>query len=104
MPRLKAGSKQRLLMKVKYTKTYTDEYNSTFQPGWVAEHTDPEGQRRIELGVCEQVDQEARAFKYKAGAPLSIDVCVGEGAPDPIAHKVISQPQTKKPLLGLKSK
>ena len=64
-------------MKVKYTKTHTDEYGDTFQPGWVAEHTDADGARRIALGVCEEVNQEARAFKYKQDAPLSIDECVG---------------------------
>lgn len=72
-------------MKVKYKKTHTDEYNDTYQPGWVAEHTDAEGQRRIDLGVCEQVDDNARAFKYKAGAPLSIDECVPPEAPAPEA-------------------
>lgn len=63
-------------MKVKYTKTHTDEYGDTYHPGWVAEHTNAEGARRVALGVCEEVDQNARAFKYKADAPLSIDECV----------------------------
>lgn len=63
-------------MKVKYIQTYKDEYNDTYQPGWVAEHTDAEGARRIALGVCEEVNPEARAFKYKPDAPLSIDECV----------------------------
>ena len=63
-------------MKVKYTKTYTDEYGDTFEAGWVAEHTDAEGARRIANGVCEEVNPEARAFKYKVDAPLSIEECV----------------------------
>ena len=63
-------------MKLKYTKTYTDEFGDIFQPGWVAEHTDAEGARRIALGVCEEVNPEARAFKYKVDAPLSIEECV----------------------------
>jgi len=63
-------------MKVKYTKTYKDEYGDTFQPGWVAEHTDAEGARRIAKGVCVEVNPEARAFKYKVDAPLSIEECV----------------------------
>lgn len=70
-------------MKVKYIKKHTDEYNDTFLPGWVAEHTDAEGQRRIDLGVCEEVDPEARAFKYKIDAPLSIEECVTVKQPDP---------------------
>lgn len=63
-------------MKVKYKKTHQDEYGDIFQPGWVAEHTDAEGARRIALGVCEEVNPEARAFKYKVDAPLSIEECV----------------------------
>lgn len=63
-------------MKVRYTKTYTDEFGDVFQPGWVAEHTDADGARRIALGVCEEVNPEARAFKYKVDAPLSIEECV----------------------------
>jgi hypothetical protein len=38
-------------MKVKYIKTYQDEFNDTFEAGWVAEHTDAEGARRIAKGV-----------------------------------------------------
>lgn len=67
-------------MKLKYTKTYTDEFGDVFQPGWVAEHTDAEGARRIALGVCEEVNPEARAFKYKMDAPLSIEECVTPSA------------------------
>jgi hypothetical protein len=70
-------------MKVKYSKSYTDEYGDNFQPGWVAEHTDSEGQRRIDLGVCIEVNSDARAFKYKLGAALSIDECVPPAQPDP---------------------
>ena len=70
-------------MKVKYTKVFTDEYGDNFQPGWVAEHTDSEGQRRIDAGVCIEVNPEARAFKYKLDAPLSIDECVPPAQPDP---------------------
>lgn len=71
-------------MKVKYTQTYKDEYNDTYQPGWVAEHTDAEGARRIALDVCEEVDKDARAFKYKVDAPLSIDECVTPAHADPL--------------------
>lgn len=73
-------------MKVKYTKTYTDEFSDVFQPGWVAEHTDAEGARRIALGVCVEVDKDARAFKYAPDAQLSIDACVGEEEPSPFKN------------------
>lgn len=76
-------------MKVKYTKAYTDEYGDNFQPGWVAEHTDSEGERRVQKGVCIKVDENARAFKYKADAPLSIEECV---APAP---KIPDEPTFK---------
>ena len=71
-------------MKVKYTKAYTDEFGDVFQSGWVAEHTDPEGARRIALGVCVEVDSAARALKYQPNAELSIEACVDDqDAPKP---------------------
>ena len=70
-------------MKVKYIKVYTDEYGDTMEPGWVAEHTDAEGERRISKGVCEKVDDNARAFKYKLDAPLSIEECVSHEPKEP---------------------
>ena len=63
-------------MKVQYIVTHVDEYGQQYEPGWVAEHTDGEGARRIAQGLCVEVDSEARAFKYKIDAPLSIDECV----------------------------
>lgn len=65
-------------MKVRYTKYYKDEFETEFQPGWVGEHSEPEGRRRIALGVCEEADANARAFKYEEDAPLSIEQCVAE--------------------------
>lgn len=78
-------------MKVKYTQTYKDEYGDTYQPGWVAEHTDAEGARRIALCVCEEVDQEARSRRQAPEVSASIE-CVPEAAPK------------DKQLFGLKSK
>jgi len=75
-------------MKVKYIKTHTDEFGDVFQPGWVAEHTDAEGARRVALGVCVEVDPGARAFKYQPDAELSIETCVteDEAAPSPFQN------------------
>ena len=64
-------------MKVKYTKVFTDEYGDTFCPGWVAEHTDAEGQRRIDLGVCVQVDQDSRSRRQAPEVAPSVE-CVPE--------------------------
>lgn len=66
-------------MKVKYIKKHTDEYNDTFQPGWVAEHTNAEGARRIALGVCVEVDQEARSRRQAPEIQASVE-CVPEAA------------------------
>jgi|APGre2960657404_1045060.scaffolds.fasta_scaffold94188_2 hypothetical protein len=66
-------------MKVKYTKVFTDEYGDTFCPGWVAEHTDAEGQRRIDLGVCVEVDQEARSRRQAPEVATSVE-CVPDAA------------------------
>jgi hypothetical protein len=63
-------------MKVQYTKQFTDEYGDTFQAGWVAEHTDAEGARRIAKGVCIEVDKEARSRRQALIAP-SVE-CVPE--------------------------
>lgn len=68
-------------MKVKYIKTYTDEFNDTFECGWVAEHTDAEALRRIALGVCEEVGADTKALRYKVGAKMLVDECATEPAP-----------------------
>lgn len=60
-------------MKVRYCKTYTDEFGDTFQPGWVAEHTDADAERRIALGVCEQVSEDAKALKLAPSAELQLE-------------------------------
>lgn len=77
-------------MKVKYTKSHTDEFGDTYQAGWVAEHTDAEAARRIALGVCEEVDKDARSRRQAPEVLASVE-CVPE-AP------------ANKPILGLKSK
>lgn len=67
-------------MKVKYIKVYTDEYGDTFCPGWVAEHTDSEAARRINSGVCVQVDKDARSRRQAPELAPSVE-CVPEAAP-----------------------
>jgi hypothetical protein len=64
-------------MKVKYSKVYTDEYGDTFLPGWVAEHTDSEAQRRINFGVCDKVDKESRSRRQAIEIAPSVE-CVPE--------------------------
>ena len=64
-------------MKVKYTKTFTDEYGDTYQPGWVAEHTDAESARRVAAGVCVEVDSEARSRRQAPEVLPSLE-CVPE--------------------------
>lgn len=75
-------------MKVKYIKTH-NEGKYVFPAGCVAEHSEPDGNRVIELGVAVQVDNEARSRRQALETPASVE-CV----PEP----------EKKPLLGLKSK
>lgn len=70
-------------MKVKYIKEHIDG-KYIFPAGCVAEHAEGDGNRVIALGVAVQVDDNARAFRYKPDAPLAIDVCVPP-EPPPIA-------------------
>lgn len=50
-------------MKVQYLKNHTDEYGQKFLFGWSCEHTDAEGQRRINAGICKRIADDARARK-----------------------------------------
>lgn len=67
-------------MKVKYIKYYEDEFGDKYEVGWVAEHAQPEAEKRIALGVCETVGSDTKALKYKVGQKLLVDEC----AADPI--------------------
>lgn len=66
-------------MKVRYCKVYTDEFNDTFQPGWVAEHTDADAGRRIALGVCVQVADDAKALKLSPASELMVECATPDG-------------------------
>lgn len=66
-------------MKVRYKQTYTDQHEMTFQPGWVAEHPEPEAVYRIGLGVCEAVtDDGAKSLKLAEEAPVFTECAAPE--------------------------
>lgn len=51
-------------MTVQYLQDYVDESVAPgfiFKKGWTAKHADPEGESRIENGICIQVDDDVRA-------------------------------------------
>lgn len=56
-------------MKILFLKTYRDPYNPAryYQPGWVAEFTDPDAERAIAEGFAEPAP--AGAFSRKGAAP-----------------------------------
>lgn len=62
-------------MKILFIKPYADPIDPTrvYQPGWVAEFTDPDGQRAIDAGVATLAP--AGAFCRKGAAP-SFDCAV----------------------------
>ena len=47
-------------MRIRYIKAYTDEFGQYFPAGCVGEHTEADCQARINLGVAEVTDQDAR--------------------------------------------
>lgn len=60
-------------MKVKYVQDYADPSVApgyVYRAGTVAEHDDTTGAARIALGVCEAVDNDARARKNPPQADL----------------------------------
>lgn len=67
-------------MKIRYIKHYTDEHNTTFLPGWVAEHSQSDCEKRVALGVAIYAEEGTRALRYSASAPVLVDACA---APEP---------------------
>ena len=66
-------------MKVRYIRAYTDEYGTQFNPGWIAEHSEPEALKRIALGVCEQVTADgAKSLKLAPEKPVFVE-CAAPG-------------------------
>lgn len=53
-----------------------------FTTGTVAEHEDPEAERRVAAGVCVLVDPNARARKLDQNAAIEME-CIPSNAPEP---------------------
>ncbi|MCB0574050.1 MAG: hypothetical protein KDC61_05740 [Saprospiraceae bacterium] len=68
-------------MKIQFIKTYEDPLmpGRFFQPGWVAEFTDPEGQRVIDAGYAKEVPAETRS--WKSGPALFTDCVPAQPTP-----------------------
>jgi hypothetical protein len=64
-------------MKIQFLKTFRDPYDSNryYQPGWVAEFTDPDAGRVIEAGFAKPAPVNAFCRKYAAPNLVSAD-CV----------------------------
>lgn len=67
-------------MKIQFITTYPDPYNPdrVYQPGWVAEFTDADGQVAIDAGAAKLAPADAFCRKYKAPELVS-DECVPTG-------------------------
>lgn len=55
-------------MKVQYLKDYPDASVGAyfvFKKGWTAEHTESEGQARINAGICVEVSRDAFARRQQ---------------------------------------
>lgn len=69
-------------MKIQFTKTY-QAGKRTFQPGWVGEVSDPDGERLVSQGVAKEVDKSIRSRKYAPEAKPATECVV----PERIAEK-----------------
>lgn len=67
-------------MKIQFITQYPDPYNPArvYQPGWVAEFTEPDGQRSIDAGAAKLAPADAFCRKYKAPELVS-EECVPTG-------------------------
>lgn len=65
-------------MKIQFLKTYRDPYdpNRYYQPGWVAEFTDPDAERAIEAGFAKPAPVDAFSRKYAAPELVSSECVV----------------------------
>lgn len=81
-------------MKVRYTKQYTDQHGMVFSPGWIAEHSDPEALRRINLGVCEQVTADgAKSLKLAPENPVFAECAAPEIPAEEPAQRMTINPK-----------
>lgn len=67
-------------MKIQFITQYPDPYNPArvYQPGWVAEFTEPDAQAAISAGAAEPAPPDAMCRKY-ASAALVTSECVPTG-------------------------
>jgi hypothetical protein len=69
-------------MKIQFIKTYQDG-KRTYQPGWVGEVSDPDGERLVSQGFAKEVDKSIRSRKYAPEAKPATECVV----PERIAEK-----------------
>ena len=67
-------------MKIQFITPYSDPYNPArvYQPGWVAEFTDGDGQKAIDAGAAKLAPADAFCRKYAAPELVSSE-CVPTG-------------------------
>ena len=82
-------------MKVRYIDHFTDSYGDIFQPGWIAEHEEPDAIYRISLGVCEEVTEDgAKSLKLQEEKPLFTDCASPEYPEDDMPLREVATPRT----------
>lgn len=87
-------------MRIKFIRQYEDPHlpGRFYLPGWVAEFTDPDGQRAIEAGAAEPAPDGA--FSRKGAAP-SFE-CAVPNQPLSGTFKKTEEKTTLKGLIGKK--
>jgi hypothetical protein len=84
-------------MKVRYTKRFTDEHGMTFLPGWVAEHSQSDCEKRISQGFAAPVEDGTRALRYAPSAPVLVDACAVPDAPEGLYQPMEQDDERKGP-------
>lgn len=82
-------------MKIRYTKQFTDEYGVTFNPGWVAEHSQSDCEKRIASGVAVAAEDGSRALRYSATQEVLVDACAVPEPHDPIFQQMEQQEEKR---------
>ena len=85
-------------MKIKFSQPYTDHRNpaKTFQPGWVAEFSDPDAQAAIDGGFAEPVSDGIYSRRYAGTSKVSTE-CVPTGTSITLAE-LTGEPEKPKAL------
>lgn len=64
-------------MKIQFLKPHTDDHGKAYQPGWVADWSEPEAKAAIEAGIAKPAPEGAYPRKTSAPvfecAPLPLD-------------------------------